>query len=247
MKRTIAMILILILVLVPTFIQANNTKDQEEIIATILDDLDGSFIKGDISANQKIYQKFLELDVLEGIGYNIEENLEMIEIDKLTQNEKNYNQINFYGYDMDNNQITIILSSYFNEEIDEGQTYLYINFLNKEQFLNIDGIMDNVEYIFNNYGVDAEIATNIEGTIDGKIDFNEYQNRIEKSIEDIDGSILETYENDNLISYNAYTSSIEDYIIIGKDKMNLNIAIRCNKTDDRTVIYIGTPIIAGGY
>ena len=245
MKKTIAMILILILA--PVLIQANSSLDEEEIMVTILDDLEGEYTKGDISANQKIYKKFLELDVLEGIGYNIKENLEMEEMDRLVQNEKDYCQINFYGYDKDDNEIAIILSSYYNENTENGDTYLYINFLNKEKFLNINGIMDNVKNIFNNYDVDAEITTKIEGTIDNKVDFNEYENRIEKSIESISGSTLGTYKTDNLISYNAYTSSIDNYMIIGKDKMNLNIALRCNKTDDSTVIYIGTPIIDGGY
>lgn len=245
MKKTIAMIILLILA--PVLIQANSTTNQEEIMKSLVDDLKVSYIKGDISANQRINEKFMELDTLEGIGYNIVENLDMIEIDRLTQEEKNYSQINFYGYDKENNQLTIILSSYFNEEQEQGETYLYINFLNKEHFLNINGIIEKVESIFNNFNVNAEIATNIEGTIDEKTDLGEYQNIIEKSIENIDGNILDTYENDNLVSYNIYTPQIDNYMTIGNEKMNLNIAIRCNKSEDINVIYIGTPIIAGGY
>src|SRR5699024_10934846 len=141
MKKTLAIVLLLLLV--PAFIQANHTTDQEEIMKIILDDLEGNYLKGDISGNQRIYEKFMGLDVLEGIGYNIKENLGMTETDRRTQEDDNYNQMNFYGYDKDENQLTIILSSYFDEEIDKGETYLYINFANQEQFLKINGIIDD--------------------------------------------------------------------------------------------------------
>lgn len=245
MKKTIA--IIILLSLAPVLIQANKTIDQEDIMMTIMDDVNGDYIKGDLSANEKISDKFMELDLLEGIGYNIKENLAIDEIDSLTQEEKNYSQINIYGYDKDNNHMTIILSSYFNDEEKSGETYLYINYLNKEKFLNINGIMKDVREIFNNYQVNPEIATNMEARIDGKVDINEYKYKIEKTVESINGKILDTYKNDNLISYNIYTPGIDNYMMIGKEKMNLNIALRCNKNDDTSVIYIGTPIIAGGY
>ena len=245
MKKMLAIIIILILA--PGFIQANKGVGQEEVMKSIVEDLNLDYIKGDLSANERLNDIFMELDVLEGIGYNIKENLAMDEIDRLTQEEKNYSQINLYGYDKDNNQMTIILSSYFNEEEEYGETYLYINYLNKEKFLNINGIIKDIVEIFKDYNVSPEIATNIEGIIDEKIDINEYKHKIEETVEGLNGKILDTYKNDNLISYNIYTPEIDNYMTIGKEKMNLNIAIRSNKTEDTSVIYIGTPIIVGGY
>lgn len=245
MKRTI--VIILIFILIPVLIQANSSRNEGEIMEKILDDLDADYVRGDISANQVIYEKFLDLDVLEGIGSDIIKNLDMDEMDRLSQKEKNYSQMNFYGYDKDSNQLIIILSSYFNDEEKKGETYLYISFVNREHFLDINGIIERIEYIFNNYHRQAEITTNIQGTIGKIIDFNEYTSRVNRTIEDINGKVLSTYENNNLISYNGYTDSINNFIQIGNEKINLNIAIRCNKSDDTTVIYIGTPIIAGGY
>ena len=245
MKKTIA--IILILVLVPAFIQAKDTLNEEEIMSRILTELEGVYVKGDISANQVVYEEFYQIDILEGIGENIKEYLEVDEIERLIQDEKNYCQINYYGYDNDNNKVTIIISSYFDEEQKNGETFLYINFLNTEQFLNINGIIENVESLYNKYDSNAEITTNIVGIIDSQIDLDDYENRIKKTIEKNNGKILDRYKSDNLISYNAYTESIKNYIELGKDKINLNIAIRCNKTEDTTVIYIGTPIIVGGY
>ena len=245
MKKT--MLIIIILILLPILIQAKPTEGKEDMTFKILEDLDADYVRGDISANQMIYEKSLDLHVLEKIGCDIMENLDMEEMDKLSKYEKNYNQINFYGYDEDSNQLSIILSSFYNEDTKKGKTYLYISFVNKEHFFNISGIIENIEYIFNNYQVEAEITTNIQGTIDKVIDTDEYTNRVESSIKSLNGRVLSTYQDDNLISYTGYTNSIENHIKINNEKINLNIAIRCNKTDNRTVIYIGTPIIAGGY
>ena len=245
MRRTIAIILILILA--PTFIQANTTTSQEEIMVSILDELDGNYIRGDISANQMIYESFYDLDALEGFGQDIKEHFQVKESNRFIQNEKNYCQINYYGYDNNSNEITIILSSYLNEEDKNGGTYLYLNFLNTEQFLPINDIIENVDLLSSRYNSKVEITTNIVGKAKKNIDLGDYGNIIEKAIENKNGKILDKYEDENLISYNGYTKSLKEFIELGNDKINLNIAIRCNKTEDTTLIYIGTPIIIGGY
>lgn len=245
MKKTIA--LILSLIILPSFIQGNDIMKEEEIMVAVLEDLGGAYVQGDISANEKIYEDFYTSDILEAIGDDIKEDLGMIEEDRLVQDEKNYSQINYYGYDKDDNKLILILSSYYNEEGGTGDTYLYINYLNDEQFLNINGIIDDVKNIYKNYGVEGSITTNIIGKIENENDLEKYQYKLEKSIDKMDGKILGTYEDDNLIAYNIYSDWLEEHIIIGNDKMNLNIGLRCNKIDDSVVIYIGTPIIVGGY
>ena len=79
------------------------------------------------------------------------------------------------------------------------------------------------------------------------IDLGDYENSIKEVIENKNGKILDKYEDENLISYNGYTKSLREFIELGNDKINLNIAIRYNKTEDTSLIYIGTPIIIGGY
>ncbi|HCO19195.1 MAG TPA: hypothetical protein DIT39_06280 [Tissierellales bacterium] len=69
------------------------------IMIKLLDDLDAKYLKGDISANQKIYDKFLDLELLEGIGDQISDELGLIVIERLKSEEKNYSQASFFGYD----------------------------------------------------------------------------------------------------------------------------------------------------
>lgn len=245
MRRTIAIILILILA--PAFIQANSTISQEETMANILEELNGDYIRGDVSANQMIYESFYNLDALEGFGQDIKEHFQVKESNRLIQDEKNYCQINYYGYDKNSNQITIILSSYYNEEDRNGETYLYLNFLNTEQFLSINDIIENIELLSNDFNSKVEITTNIVGKINKQIDLDDYENRIKEVIGNNNGKTIDKYENENLISYNGYTKSLKEFIVLGNDKINLNIAIRSNKTEDTTLVYIGTPIIIGGY
>lgn len=63
----------------------------------------------------------------------------------------------------------------------------------------------------------------------------------------IKGEIVDKYMDGNLISYTAYTDNIDKKIFAGKDRINLNIALRYNEYDDQTLIWIGTPIITSGY
>jgi len=48
---------------------------------------------------------------------------------------------------------------------------------------------------------------------------------------------------DDILSFSIFTPYIEQYIYTGSRKMNLNIAIRFNEYEDKTYIWIGTPII----
>ncbi len=52
---------------------------------------------------------------------------------------------------------------------------------------------------------------------------------------------------DDILSFSIFTPYIEEYIYTGSRKMNLNIAIRFNEYEDKTYIWIGTPIITIGY
>jgi hypothetical protein len=143
--------------------------------------------------------------------------------------------------------LTIILSSYLNEDGTSGETYLYINLIKKEHFIEINDIIYKIEDIFRNYGEKAEITTCIIGSFDGKFTEKDVEKKVKKAIHKLNGKIVDVYKDDQMISYTAYTDYIENNILAGEDKINLNVAIRYNEYDDNTLIWIGTPIITSGY
>lgn len=58
---------------------------------------------------------------------------------------------------------------------------------------------------------------------------------------------VEGMEDENIISVSAYSSKLKEYIKLGSEKINLNVAIRYSSFDDKTYIWVATPIIAIEY
>lgn len=259
MKKAILLIIIL-LCLIPVFTQAEEELNQEEILLSILDTMGGEFIEGEISANGLLFEEFLP-EELENIGQDVIKSIGLVgtkrDINSGLINkdyyvkecieDENYRQINYFGFDKSGNPLTIILSSYLNESNIEGSTYLYINLINREHFLEINDIIVTIKNIFAEYKTKADITTCIIGASNGKFIEKHIEEKTINAINKVKGKIVDVYRDENLISYTAYTDYIEKNILAGEDRINLNVALRYNEFDDQTLMWIGTPIITGGY
>ena len=59
---------------------------------------------------------------------------------------------------------------------------------------------------------------------------------------------IDRIENDNMVSVTAYSKFLEDnYLEYLGNQINLNIGIRYSEDEDKTLIYIATPIIKLDY
>ena len=119
--------------------------------------------------------------------------------------------------------------------------------INKEHFLTNNDIINSVESIFTEYDSFMEITSSIIGYIDGNACNDEIEKKAIRALRRLKGNTVETFKDVNLLSYTAYTPRIVENISIGEKKINLNLAIRYNDYEDKTFIWIGTPIITSGY
>lgn len=260
MKKIILFVIILSFI-IPIFTQAENEYNQEEILLSILNSFDGDFEEGDITINGLLKEEFIcdnELDKLgEGIikkigiiGEQADSNVDIIGKKYYIKEEitdEGYKQINYFGFDSNGNPLTIIISSYLNEISQNGETYLFVNLIKKEQFLEKNDIISVAESIFKEFNQPMEITTCILGSFDGKFNKKIIESKFDTVINQFNGIVVDEYMEDNLISYTAYTDYIDKNIFTGEDKINLNVALRYNEYDNKTLIWIGTPIIASGY
>lgn len=260
MKKIILFVIILSF-LIPILTQAETEYTKEQILFSLLDSLDGEFEEGDISINGLIKGEFINDEELDKLGDETVKKLGIVgkqvagDIDfngkeyyiKEKISDEGYGQINYFGFDLDKNPLTIIISSYLNESSKKGETYLFINLIKKENFLGNNDIIQLAENLFNEFNQPMEITTCIIGGFDGKFNNTTVENKFDAIISQFNGIIVDKYADDNLISYTAYTDYIDKNIFTGEDKINLNVALRYNEYDDKTLIWIGTPIIANGY
>lgn len=265
MKKVIVLALIL-LFLIPYFTQATSSKSEEEILFYIMDSLNGEFLKEDISASEKIIDRFLKISELDKVGQDVLDSMGMVGEERKASSlnleeeyyirevnqDEGYNQVGYFGYDINNYPLTVILSSYLNID-GNGETYLYINnikeisLLNKREIFDRNGdIINKVQNIFLKFNKNVNITTCIISEISGKFSEEEI-NKAKDSILNLNGIIVDEYKDENLISLTGFTDYIDYNILAGKDRINLNIALRYYEYDNKTIIWIGTPIITSGY
>lgn len=259
MKKGILFVIIFICLL-PILTSAKDLDNETDILLSILKDIKGHYLEEDFSANGVLMDKFLSEEELDNLGNELVQYFGLLSQEE-SKNAKlnadssvkekiiddNYRQINYFGFDKGSNPLTIIISSYLNEETGDGQTYLYINLIKKEQFNKINDIIIGVKNLFEKYEKNVEITTCLIGYIDGKLSKTEIDEITLNSLHNMRCKIVDEYKDSQLVSYTAYTESIEDYILAGDDRINLNVALRYNEYDDQTLIWIGTPIITSGY
>lgn len=262
MKKIITFGLILFL-LIPIFIKAEKTDSEWDVLEEILYDLEGEPSEGDIVFNGVILDSFIKQDEINRLGEKIVENLELVgeEIDpfilqdktigeyysKMVIFEEDYSQINYDGYDYNGNQIFINLNSYINEEINLEETSLSISIVKDDDFFEINDIMEKIETIYEDFNCEWDLTSCLIGKVKGKYPNEEFSDKFEIVLKHIKGNIVEEFSDEDFSSYTVYSPLIENYLIINKKKININLSIRYNEEEDYTYLWIGTPIITAGY
>ena len=240
---------IILFLLIPVFGFSHKKEEDKDLLMGILDKTGANFLEGDINIGGDILDRFIGVEEITDIG---EELISQLDIERSSMaydiTEKDgFIQLMVQGFDDDDNIATFTLSSY--EDIDEsfGETSLFINLINSLQFLENNDIIYKIESFFDKYDKPVNVATCIVGTFDGELNLKEKEKDIFEVTKSIKGKIVEKHIEDNLLSFSIFTPYIEEYIYTGDKKMNLNIALSYNEYENKTYIWIGTPIITIGY
>jgi hypothetical protein len=111
----------------------------------------------------------------------------------------------------------------------------------------LEGIRDTVLQVFKDYGLKPRVNSCITGTFDGKLDYKRVDQIGSVVLEAAGAKKIEGIKDENLISVSAYSPVMGDSVMTGSEKVNLNLAIRYNSLENKTYIWLGTPVIAIEY
>lgn len=129
----------------------------------------------------------------------------------------------------------------------EQRSNISINVINEMIQHDISDIASLLEEKFRKYRLKPKVNTCIIGCFDGKLD-NEEMIRISKIIlENAKAKKINGISDNNLISISAYSPRIDNSIEIQGKRMNMNIALRYNAYEDKTYIWLATPVITIEY
>ncbi|MDE6210278.1 MAG: YwmB family TATA-box binding protein [Lachnospiraceae bacterium] len=123
------------------------------------------------------------------------------------------------------------------------KNYLYINIEISNSLDSAVSYQEKLKEVFKEMSIVADISLILKGHIKGELNNTEKNNITDKIMQDLGAEVVTGNREDSLYTVYGYCEKIDDYIMLGSTKTNVNIAITYDEGKDMTNIYMATPII----
>lgn len=167
------------------------------------------------------------------------------------------------GFKKEQLQITTETDEQFNKETvyvsDENKTYcIAIESINKgasgESYIIIDVTIDRsyselekekkrLDAVFRETIGILRYSRCIIGTYNGRLEEDEMGKKTRIALNAVKAKTIEGIATEEMSSISAFSSQLEGYVLSNDKKVNLQVALRYSSYDDKTYIWIGTPLI----
>lgn len=130
----------------------------------------------------------------------------------------------------------------------EKESYVIVDILENKVYKSIVDIYTILEETLNKHTPQVDINTCISGEYTKKLQINKYDDILDKILYNMNAEEIDRIEEENFVSITAYSKILsENYLEYLGNKINLNIGMRYSEDEDKTLIYIATPIIKLDY
>lgn len=133
-------------------------------------------------------------------------------------------------------------------EIPIIHNYIMVRLEIYEQAEQIVAYKKLLQKTFDSMGVTKDSSyIQFTGTYPGELKLDDKNQLTNQMIQSLGARI--TYENraDHLYTVYAYSAGLNEYISVGKSKVNIQVAMTYNEKTNETIVYLATPIMNGSY
>jgi len=250
LKKIVILAVGLILILFLSNVQKQtflSLSSNTELLRQSFEETGAKYKYSNINSWAKINDNFDSLEDLNKYAKSVINSLNIneknIKISKIE--EDNFRQIDVEYTDKNKKQISIAVQSLKNTN--KSETYMLIDEYLLDSYYNISEEKNSIDNVFKDFKLKPKNSICFVGTFDGILN-NERKSSIVKLIMDnLNAKEIESIKEDNILSVSAFSNKIKEYIEFGSEKINLNIAIRYSSFDNKTYIWVATPIISMEY
>ncbi|MDE6313799.1 MAG: YwmB family TATA-box binding protein [Lachnospiraceae bacterium] len=101
---------------------------------------------------------------------------------------------------------------------------------------------DKVAVLMNRYVENPQNSIRIQGNYAGCLSIEEKDVIVMELLDSLNADIVAEHRQDTYVIY-AYTSKLNEYKEVGKEKVNLTIAVSYNETENNTQMILATPLL----
>ena len=120
--------------------------------------------------------------------------------------------------------------------------YVYVNIT---VYNNIDcavSYRELVEGMFDAMGIQGNVNMNLVGSLEGALNSTEKNELADGLLDRLGAKVVTENRDGDIFTIYAYSKGAGSYITIGGNKINMNIAIGYDEEQDRTKVYLASPI-----
>lgn len=195
-----------------------------------------------ISAWSKIDNSFM---TEEQVAKEMNEIVKLINPEKSTinivkENNEGINKQTLYG-NLGNKYYNIAVESTKTENGGETFVIMDVSIDNSASELSIE--RQKLEAYFLAKSAKPKISSCIIGVYDGRLTESEMRSKIADAMSSVKAKEVEGLSNKDLNSISAFSGNINSFVLSNNKKVNMQIAMRYSSYDDKTYIWIGSPLI----
>ena len=101
--------------------------------------------------------------------------------------------------------------------------------------------------MFEENDLSADVYMTVRGDIEGELSNTDKNILADKILKNMGGDIVTENRNSDRFSIYAYSDQLDDYVVYGNNKMNINIVVDYNDSTGQTEVYMSTPIMNEDY
>lgn len=172
------------------------------------------------------------------------------DFDVFTSQGQGITQVNITGVNGRQQVVSIIIcqsKGVLNHDLGDFESYIVINVVDHSQ--NVDGSLfkRQVQDFLQEVGEKPAVAVTYVGSFEGRLEFTKMQNICDTMLKSLRGIAVEGIHDEGFVSISGYSMLLGKGIMSGDRQVNIQVAMRYNSYNDRTYMWVGTPIISIEY
>lgn len=248
MRNKLAMVLYMVFILTIVVVLSGRLgllRQQatvEDSLIKSIQSIKAQVMESTISAWTKINDRFM---TEEQVNAEIMAIVEIIKPDKSTIDISKENNDDSVRYTLHANSG----SKYYSISVESvktekgGETYVIMDVAIDSSYTELTTERQKLEQYFNSRSKNPEISSCIIGIYNGKLNENEMHAQISEALNAAKAKKVEALATNELNSISAFSGNINDFVLSNNKKINMQIAMRYSSYDDKTYIWIGSPLI----
>lgn len=124
-----------------------------------------------------------------------------------------------------------------------GETYVVMDVSIDNSTTALAAERLRLERYFTAKNVKPKISSCVIGVYEGKLTENEMRAQIADAMNSVKAKEVEGLASEDLNSISAFSGNINSFVLSNNKKVNMQIAMRYSSYDDKTYIWIGSPLI----